>query len=155
MKSVPYKLMVFTVISLGITINLMSCREKNNKIPYRSAEGYFVLNTIENAGAYEKKFTTKDEFDRYFGSATTMNSSSTPIDFDKEFAIAFIAPITDMETDILVDSVLQNGNQTEIYLSIETGKTMSYSIRPVKILVIDRKYNGELTSFVNRYKTKN
>lgn len=142
-------------IFIGISLFIASCNKENAKIDYKTADGYFILNSIENDGAYEKKFASREDFDKYFGMATTMNSTPTNIDFNKDFAAAYIMPVTNLETTINVDSVIWNGHKTEMWLSIQTGDTMSYSIRPVKILLIDKKYNGEVTSFVTSYKGMN
>jgi len=150
-----FKIISATLIFMGINFLMISCDENRTKINYRTAEGYFVLNTIENDGAYEKKFTSKEDFDKYFGMGATMNSSPTPIDFNNEFAAAYIMPITTLETTIKVDSVIWNGKKNEMWLSIQTGDSMTYSVRPVKILLIDKKYDGEVTSFVTNYDTKN
>ncbi|MDL2223685.1 hypothetical protein LJB92_00025 [Bacteroidales bacterium OttesenSCG-928-M06] len=109
------------------------------------------MNTVKNDGAYEKMFTSQKEFDKYFGKAATMSSLPTSIDFEKEFVGAFIAPQTDRETTIIVDSVIWNGKKTEIWLSMKVGDKMSYAIRPVKMLLIDKQYNRGLTSFVTNY----
>lgn len=140
-----------TLITLFTGIVLISCNKQGTKIDYKTAEGYFVLNSIPNNGAYDKKITTNEEFNEYFGAAATMNSTPTVINFDSEFVAAYILPETNMQTSIDVDSVVWNGQKTEMYLSLYTGEEQSYSIRPVKILVIDKKYDGGVTTFVNHY----
>lgn len=152
MKS--FKSILVPLIIIEISFFMVSCNREHAKIDYRTAEGYFVLNSIENNGAYEKKFSSKEDFDKYFGMATTMNSIPTAINFDTEYAAAYIMPVTNLETIIKVDSLIWNGKKAEMWLSIQTGDTMSYSIRPVKILLIDKKYNGGITSFVTSYNTK-
>lgn len=145
-KNMKSLMMVFLM-----SIILVSCKEQETKINYKIAEGYFVLNTVPNNGAYDKKITTQKEFDEHFGMATTMNSTPTHLDFDREFVAAYILPETDMQTSVEVDSVCWNGRQTEMYLSLYTGEKQTYTIRPVKILLIDKKYEGGLTTFVNHY----
>jgi len=142
------------VLLLILVVFSVSCNEKGEQIQYKEAEGYFVLNSVKNEGAYDKKITTKEEFDKYFGMAATMASSPTVIDFDKEFVAAYILPVSNMETKITVDSVVWTGKQAEMWLSIETGDSLSYSIRPFKMLLIDKKYDENVTSFVTSYKTK-
>ena len=152
--SVIKKVLTF-FLPVGISVLLFACSNEHTKLNYKTAEGYFVLNTVKNEGGYEKKFTTKEDFDKYFGMATTMNTTPTAINFDKEFVAAYIAPETDMETTINVDSVIWNGNQTEMWLDIKTGKKLSYTIRPVKLLLIDKKYDKKLNSFVTGYQPNN
>ena len=152
MKKLTFrKISVIGSFLLGVI--LISCSENGTRIDYKTAEGYFVLNTIKNEGAYEKKFTTQESFDKYFGKAAVMGKFPTAIDFDKEFAIAYIAPETQVETQIEVDSVIWNGKKVEMWLSIQTGDSMSYTIRPVKLLLIDKNYNGNVTSFVTGYES--
>jgi len=153
MKILNFNSIAIMLILMGAVISFVSCGGKQDKIDYRMAEGYYVLNSVKNEGAYEKKINSQEEFDRLFGTAATMNAAPTPIDFSKEFAAAYIMPVTDMETTVKVDSVLWNGHKTEMYLSISTGAKQSYSLRPVKILLIDKQYDGGLTSFVTDYKT--
>jgi len=154
MKILKLKNLFMMIIPIGLSILLASCDEERTPVQFRTAEGYSVLNSIKNDGGYEKEFTTQEDFDKYFGKATTMSASPTPINFEKEFAAAFIAPLSNMETTINVDSVIWNGRQTEMYLSIETGDTLNQQIRPVKIILIDKQYEGKLTSFVTSYEPK-
>ena len=149
------KLSIILIAIAFLSISLSSCNNQRTKVQYETAEGYFILNTVKNDGAYEKKFSTKEEFDSYFGTAATMSSLPTPIDFDKKFAAAYILPVTNTATTINVDSVIWNGNKTEMWLSIKSGDELSYSTRPVKIILIDKKYGGDVTTYVTGYDIKN
>jgi len=154
MKNLKLSGLLAILVIIGINFFMTSCKEETSSIDYKAADGYFVLNSVKDKGAYEKKFTSKEDFDKYFGTAATMNSSPTLINFDNEFAAAYIMPQTNVETTIKVDSVIWNGSKTEMWLSIQTGDTLSYIMRPVKILLIDKKYDAGLSSFVTDYKKK-
>lgn len=121
---------------------------KRTQVDYKQAEGYFVRNDVEQGNRAEK-IDSQEEFDRWFGGATTMAVRPTPIDFSKEFVAAVILDETDRAQQVRVDSLVWNGSKLDIYYSILSGAYQSYTIRPLSILIIDRAYDGKLDVTVN------
>ncbi|MDL2320688.1 hypothetical protein LJC45_06120 [Alistipes sp. OttesenSCG-928-B03] len=109
-------------------------------VPYTLAEGYFVHNNFNGRGGF--KITTQENFNTFFGMAATMGMTPTPIDFTKQFAVAYIALPTDTETRMSVDRVMREDGGVRIYYKEDTGVKQSFTIRPFVLLLIDKKYDA-------------
>ena len=79
-----------------------------------------------------------------FGKAPVMGSLPTPVDFDKQYVIAVIEPMTDEAVYLEVESLVKIGGKVIMTYSRETGGRRSYSVRPMLMLVVDREYAGEV-----------
>ena len=114
------------------------------QIPFRQAEGYFVLNTLPATQLTNPKITTREEFDRIFGAATTMgkNGMPTSIDFSKEYVIAAVEPETNRAVRMKPRLVqYEEGNVNLVYL-VYLGETQTFSTRPALIVVIPNEHQG-------------
>ena len=150
-------------ISIVFSVFFIACRSKkmeNKKppiaeiktaaiqetIPYAVAQNYFVKNTVDAIA--NPKIETEEVFNSYFGSATTIgkNGKPTAIDFSKEYVIAVLLPKTDTAASIQPVS-LKKGNDNSIVFEykVNLGNTQSYTIRPFLLLVIDKKFDGNLS----------
>lgn len=116
-----------------------------NTVPYTVAQNYFVKNTVDSIA--NPKIESKEVFDSYFGYATTMgkNGKPTAIDFAKEFAIAVVLPKTDIATTIL-PVYLKKGSDNSLVFQYKTelGDKQSYTSRPFLLLVVDKKFDGNI-----------
>jgi len=115
-------------------------------IPYTVAQNYFVKNTVDTIA--NPKIETEEVFNSYFGSATTMgkNGKPTAIDFSKEYVIAVLLPKTDTATTIQPISLKKEPNNSIVFeYKVNLGNTQSYTIRPFLLLVIDKKFDGNLS----------
>ena len=147
------KKLVFLAVLAGVF--LAGCQnEQPLRTDYKELEGYFVRNTVPDVMLVEK-ITSQKLFNTYFGTATTMNSLPTPVDFAQEFVAAVILPETSQTTTLAVDSVVRSGDNVTLYYSVNTGADQSYTTRPVLLTAIDKKYNGRLDLTANGYGAKN
>ena len=117
----------------------------NENIPFREAKNYFVKNNVD-AAIDNPKFETQQEFDQVFGMATTMgeNGKPTPIDFSKEFVVAQIEDSSTQSVSLKPISIRKNSNILEIKYSKVIGQNQSYTTQTSMILIIDRKYEGNV-----------
>lgn len=118
----------------------------NEKIPYKEAKNYFVKNNFEGA-LDNPQFDSQQDFDKVFGTATIMgeNGKPAPIDFSKEFAVAQIEDPSSQSVELKPVSVSKNANILEIkYRKIIRDINPTYKSQPVMILIIDRKYEGDV-----------
>jgi len=117
----------------------------NQEIPYKEAKNYFVKNNID-AAIDNPKFETQEEFDQVFGMATTMGDKGkpTPIDFSKEFVIAQIEDPSSQSIELKPVSIRKNSNILEIKYKKVVGESQSYTTQTAMILIIDRKYDGDV-----------
>lgn len=120
--------------------------KNSEKIFMKTGENYFVKNTFQNKKVFTKKITNQIEFDEIFGMATVMGKNGTPtkIDFNKEFVLAIINPITDTETKIESINLEKKNNQLNFYYRITTGNKISYSYQPYLIEIVENKDNLEV-----------
>lgn len=117
---------------------------KEDSVPYTVAENYFVNNSVKDS--VPDKITGKEDFDKYFGMASTMGADGTPtpIDFDKQYVIVVNHPTTSKKTEIIPLSLIRQGDNIVFDYKIIEGEEMSFSIHPLLMLVVDNQYNGTL-----------
>lgn len=137
-------LLFYTVLAIGL-LCLSGCQASKGKVvahvPYKTVENYFVRNDVEGMPPITIK--ASDEFERYFGMAATMGPDGRPtdVDFNKNYVICVALPPTDLETDLSVKS-LSEAREGKLILryAIRRGERRSYSIRPLLLLMVDKKY---------------
>jgi hypothetical protein len=154
------KLITYSLASAFLFLACQSKKENNPKtqitqeqvqntqdaIPFTIAQNYFVKNTVDSIT--DPKIETQEVFNSYFGMATTMgkNGKPTKIDFTKQYVIAIMLPTTDFATTINPISLKkENGNTILFSYKIEKGNQQSYSSKPFSLLIVDKKYVGNLS----------
>jgi len=143
-------LLILLLVTIGFTAcgnrsqSTQTDKSDSNNIPYELASNYFVRNDVDSSLYIKEKITSEEQFNRYFGMATTMSSKPTPIDFDNYFVIALILPVRDNKTILDIDNLkMVNDKLTLVYSEI-VGERQSYDIHPFSILIVDKKYDKEL-----------
>lgn len=115
-------------------------------VPFVLGENYFVKNTVPEDKNGAHKIETQEAFDEFFSPAATMGDSGMPsnIDFDKQFVIAIISASSDLKPSI--DSISLNREGGELLLKYKEtfGEKQSFTMRPVAILIVDKKFDGVL-----------
>lgn len=144
-KKISFMMVLFTGVTLGACAETTKAKAK--KVPYQVAQRYFVKNTVEDGMFFYPKITTQEAFDDLFGMATVMgkNGAPTPIDFSKQYVIAVVDGITNATVELTAKSLIQNNDAiTLTYNRTEVGKSASASFRHCLILVVDKKYKGNV-----------
>ena len=146
-----------TLIALAALIVLSACsgRERpltgngETEVAFEVARNYFFKNDRQIPSS--PKITTAEEFGRLFGMAATMgeNGRPTAIDFDREFVLAIVLPVTDVETEIVPLSVVAKGNTLYYSFQVNRGQEQSFSIQPTSIIILDKKYENMDVSLIN------
>ena len=95
------------------------------KVPYTEGHNYFVNNSYTEDRLPAATITTREEF-------------------DTQYVIAVIEPMTDEAVYLEVESLVKIGDKLIMTYSRETGDRRSYSVRPMLMLVVDREYAGEV-----------
>lgn len=145
-----------TIAIISICAVLISaCATKANKsnganaqnIPFIEAKGYFVKNNVEGSALTNPKITTKEDFDRFFGMATVMGKDGKPtnIDFSNQYVIAVIAEKAQKQTFLQTVSLLQQGKNIVLTYKETQGQLQSFTTQPKLLLVLDKKYDGDVT----------
>ncbi len=136
---------------LLVPVILLSCTSSrrgkytlNQEIPFQEARNYFVRN--DAAALDEVKFETKEEFDAVFGMATTMGDKGKPtvIDFSKQFVIAQIEDPSYETVNLKPLSIRKNADILEVKYRKTVEAKRSYQTQTAMILIIDRKYDGDV-----------
>lgn len=137
-------LLFYTILAIGLVClsgYMASKRKVEKDIPYKTVDNYFVRNDVEGMPPITIK--ASDEFERYFGMAATMGPDGRPtdVDFNKYYVICVALPPTDLYTDLSVESLSEaRGDKLTLRYVVRRGERRSYSIRPLLLLMVDKKY---------------
>lgn len=122
---------------------------KGNPLKFSEAKNYFIKNNYPDKELHSLKIISETQFNTLFGAATTMGKSGMPtrIDFSKYYVVALIGKTNNKSAEIDVKSVIKLRNTITVTVFVtpkEEGKTQGYSSRPVKLLIIENKYQGKI-----------
>lgn len=147
MKSIIFRV-AFAVVAV-CSLSFYSCKSSSSavsgeKVSYKVANRYFVKNNVD--GAVPAKITTQQDFDKYFGAAAVMGKDGLPttIDYSKEFVVAIALPETNKNTEIVPSKIRSNSGALNVYYHVKEGTPGSYSIRPFQLLIVSKKYDGNV-----------
>lgn len=116
----------------------------SENVPYTVGRNYFVKNSFTESTLRENTINTKEQFDTIFGKAAVMGSVPTPIDFEKQYVIAILEPITDDAVYLKPLSLIKTGEEIVMTYERKVGKKRSYFTRPFLMLIVSRDYSGEV-----------
>ena len=141
-------MMASLLLLVGCTTNKPAEASVVN-VPFEVAKNYFFKNgqTIPTS----PKITAAEAFDQLFGMAAFMGKDGQPtaIDFDKQFVLAIVLPVTDVATEIIPQKVEAKGNQLLYSYEVKTGKQQSFSIQPVSIIILDKQFENHEVILIN------
>ena len=135
----PARISVYAALLIVSTALAVSCSRPAD-IPFTVADHYFFRN--DATIPVDPLIADRDTFDSLFGAAAVMgrNGMPTPIDFDTQFVIAVVRPITDTFTELVpVSLVFDSTRGTLTFTYHETlGERTSYSMQPLLLIVVNR-----------------
>ena len=120
-----------------------ACNQKK-EVPFMEAHNYFVRNDVTEP--VPAKIGSLDEFERYFGMAAFMgkNGQPTPIDFEKQFAIAVVLPETNHSTELHAESLTADGSKLIFIYSVDVAsEENTWTQVPMLLILVDRKYERD------------
>lgn len=115
----------------------------NNVVSYTVLHNYFHNNDAPMPSS--PLITTQKDFDEQFGMAAYMGKGGqpTPVNFKKQAVLAIVLPVTNKLTDIDSVSVKQSGkNELTLAYTVHEGAEMGYSIQPVFLMSINKRYKN-------------
>ncbi len=117
-----------------------STASAKSTVPFTEANHYFFRNDAQMPSS--PKITTQQEFESYFGMAAVMGDGGQPtaIDFDQQFVIAVVMPVTDIETEIDPEKVELEDNTLTYTYEVEMGEKQTYTSQPISIIILNKKY---------------
>lgn len=120
-----------------------SCATANHAISYSEARNYFFRNDAKQPTEL-LIIHSQAELEQYFGEAAFMGKGGEPtkIDFSKQFVVAKVLPVTNHSTNISLRRIERSGdNHLTLVWHIAVNDTpQSYSMQPMKLVVLDKKY---------------
>ena len=141
-----------TLLTMAACNNKTATNAENEEIgevPFEVAKNYFFKNN--QVIPENPKIVTEEEFNKLFGMATTMGEDGKPtaIDFTKQFVVAIVLPVTDFATEINPVKVEDKGESLRYTYEVRTGEKQTFSIQPVSIIILDKKYEGKEIVLIN------
>jgi len=126
---------------------------ENSGITFELAKNYFFKNGQEIPSS--PKIMTAEEFDKLFGTATVMGKDGQPteIDFTKQFVLAIVMPVTKLATEITPVRLEEQGDTLFYFYNAKLGQAQSYSIRPISLITLNRKYADKTIVTINEQTT--
>lgn len=134
---------LFINCAIVAMVALSACSiTQNTDLSCNLAHGYFVKNYVDSVPVC---ITNQRDFSAVFGTAAVMGPDGMPtkIDFENQFVVAVSLPETNIETEISLQSLKCKNNEIDITYGVSQGEKMTYSIRPLMMVVVDKKYQGE------------
>ena len=121
---------------------LASCKGPSD-VPYSELDHYFFKNGQDIPD--NPKIDTEEAFATLFGMATVMGESGkpTPVDFDKEFVIAVVNPVTEYETELEPESLRMENGELVFTYDETVGERQSWTMRPILLVKVSREYETE------------
>ena len=147
-------LLVFAMLLTMAACNTQSTTAvEDSEIAFVVAKNYFFKNGLEIPAS--PKISTEEDFSKLFGMATTMGADGKPtaIDFTKQFVLAIVLPVTETATEINPIKVKAKGDSLFYSYEVKTGEKQSFSIRPVSVIILDKKYENKEIVLVNEQET--
>ncbi len=120
-----------------------SCATGNRAVSYSEARNYFFRNDAKQPTEL-LIICSQAELEQYFGEAAFMGKGGEPtkIDFSKQFVVAKVLPVTNHSTNISLRRIERSSdNHLTLVWHIAVNDTpQSYSMQPMKLVVLDKKY---------------
>lgn len=120
-----------------------SCATGNRAVSYSEARNYFFRNDAKQPTKL-LIICSQAELEQYFGEAAFMGKGGEPtkIDFSKQFVVAKVLPVTNHSTNISLRRIERSSdNHLTLVWHIAVNDTpQSYSMQPMKLVVLDKKY---------------
>jgi hypothetical protein len=142
MKSKFILIMVGTVLML-----LFSCgTHKVANIELRNVEFEVARNYYFSGDAIVPAnpiVATREQFERLYGAAAVMGKDGAPtaIDFEHQFVIGIVLPLTNDETEVVPTHLTTDGKTLVLYYKVNIGaRNMSSTMRPMALVVVDKRF---------------
>ncbi len=124
----------------------------NPNVIYSVAKNYYV-DRMNNQEVIYKKISSYNELISIFGldpktdkNGDLSEGKPTEVDFSKNYVIGLIAPQSYKNKEIIINNIIKNnGNITINYSIKDTATPITSRFAPFKILIIDRRYDGNIS----------
>jgi hypothetical protein len=130
------------LLAAAAVLSMLSCQQASD-IPFEEVRNYFFRNDTEIPDS--PLIDTSEQFEEQFGAAAFMGKAGqpTPVDFDREFVIAVVNPVTDSFTELAPESLKMNNGELVFTYHETVGAKQSWTMRPILLVKVDRKFRTE------------
>ena len=137
------------ILFIAALLSLSSCKQVST-IPFEEVKNYFFRN--DAAIPENPLIDSSEQFERLFGAAAFMgkNGQPTPVDFDREFVIAVVNPVTDCSTELVPESLRKEDGELVFTYQETIGEQQSWTMQPILLVKVDRKYKAEAVRLERR-----
>lgn len=137
------------ILFIAALLSLASCKQASD-IPFEEVKNYFFRNNAEIPES--PLIDSSEQFESLFGTAAFMGKDGQPtsIDFDKEFVIAVVNPMTDCSTELVPESLRKEDGELVFTYQETIGEQQSWTMQPILLVKVDRKYRMEAVRLERR-----
>ena len=135
------------ILFIAAILSFASCKQTAG-IPFKEVKNYFFRNDADIPES--PVIDSSEQFEELFGAAAFMGKDGqpTPIDFNKEFVIAVVNPVTDCLTELAAES-LQKVDGELVFTYRETvGEQQSWTMQPILLVKVDRQYKADTVRLI-------
>lgn len=127
------------ILFITALLSLSSCKQVST-IPFEEVKNYFFRN--DAAIPENPLIDSSEQFERLFGTAAFMgkNGHPTPVDFDREFVIAVVNPVTDCSTELVPESLRKEDGELVFTYQETIGEQQSWTMQPVLLVKVNRQF---------------
>lgn len=139
----------FITIMAVVAVALLCCQCTTSKelrqakkgakeVPFTELKNYYVRNNMRYDRPQHIIIDNQQDFDAYFGAAAVMGGLPTDVNWNKQYVIAVILPVTNHATMVTPLEVKQSpGNVIFKYQVYRGGKT-SYTLMPFAAVALNK-----------------
>ena len=137
------------ILFIAALLSLASCKQASD-IPFEEVKNYFFRNNAEIPES--PLIDSSEQFESLFGTAAFMGKDGQPtsIDFDKEFVLAVVNPVTDCSTELVPESLRKEDGELVFTYQETIGEQQSWTMQPILLVKVDRKYKAEAVRLERR-----
>lgn len=156
MRALKFLGTLLLVLSLFVGCNFKNQKLKESKeevnemkepvtVTYKVASKYFIKNDVDEL---PNKINSREEFEKYFGTAALMGKDGKPtaIDFEKEYVIAVTVKASNKSIELQPISLTKAGEEINFDYSVTEGGETRYTSQPVLIIIVPNKTEGNVNT---------
>jgi len=149
MKKILFAFAALVLLAACANEQSSSTPDDGREVAFEVAQNYFFNNGQDIPAS--PKITKAEDFEQLFGMATFAGDEGNPtaIDFTKQFVLAIILPVTDIDTEIIPIKVIEKGDSLFYTYKIRTGEQQSFSSQPLSIIILDKQYEDKKVILLN------
>ena len=137
------------LLFIACIIAVSSC-SSNSEVRFTELQHYFFK--VGKKIPENPKIATEEAFTKLFGKAVLMgkDGQATPINWDKEFVIAVVNPVTDETTELVPESLRQENGELVFTYHETIGEKQIWTMQPILLVKVSRKHETETVRLEKR-----